>query len=385
MKLRRGRYSTPPRTNRIRNQINPEPNSKSTPKSIPEQIPEPNPSLRQKSNQLPDQETTHGQADVSLQDALDKLYTDINSVPSFSAKINAFLRKNHVHSVHKRIVKKTFPRRKIIARFPFDIWMGDLIEYPQFKFNNRQHVYILILIDCFTKKVYSAPMRDKTMQSSVKAFQSIFHHLDEFPTHIVTDGGLGKIYFLIIFHEYLEFFNSEVRKLFINYGINHYKIPTKTKWKASMVERVNRTIKSRIQKYFYKNKTKNWIDIIDKVVDNYNNTPHSVIGFAPNQVSESNRKQVYKRLFPDLGLRTVCKLKRGDRVRKIINKDIHEKGYTKNWSEQIFIIEKVKQSNGVCYYYLKDLANTSLSGIFYYYQLNFVSRDADPPTGPGTE
>ena len=131
---------------------------------------------------------------MSLQDALDKLYTDINSAPSFSAKLNDFLRKNHVHSVHKRIVKKTFPRRKIIARFPFDVWMGDLIEYPQFKFNNRQYVYILIIIDCFTKKVYCAPMKNKTKQWSVQAFESIFRKLDQFPTHLVTDGGFGEYF-----------------------------------------------------------------------------------------------------------------------------------------------------------------------------------------------
>ena len=140
---------------------------------------------------------------------------------------------------------------------------------------------------------------------------------------------------------------------------------------------MNRTIKSRLQKYFHKRNTKNWIDVIEQVVQNYNNTPHSSIGVAPNQVSESNRKQVYKRLYPDLDLRTVCKLKEGDRVRKIINKDIYEKGYTRNWSEEIYIIDKVKQSNGVCYYYLKDHTNIRLPGIYYYYQLNLVSRYAD--------
>ena len=72
-------------------------------------------------------------------------------------------------------------------------------------------------------------------------------------------------------------------------------------------------------------------------------------------------------------------LNEGDRVRKIVKKDIHEKGYTRNWSEEIYIIDKVKQSNGVCYYYLKDLANSTLPGIYYYYQLNFVARDADSP------
>ena len=95
------------------------------------------------------------------------------------------------------------------------------------------------------------------------------------------------------------------------------------------------------------------------------------------KVSESNRKQVYKRLYPNLGFRTVCKLKVGDKVRKLIKKDIYEKGYTKNWSEELYIIVKVKQSNGVCYYYLESLDHTAIPGIFYYYQLNLVSRHAD--------
>lgn len=143
------------------------------------------------------------------------------------------------------------------------------------------------------------------------------------------------------------------------------------------MERVNRTIKSRIQKYFHQNNTKKWIDIYEDVVSNYNNTPHSATGVAPNQVTEINRDEVYKRLYPDILLRTVCKLKVGDKVRKILEKDIFEKGYTKNWSEEIYTISKVKQSNGVCYYYLTDLDNKSLPGIFYYFQLNLVSSNVD--------
>ena len=174
-----------------------------------------------------------------------------------------------------------------------------------------------------------------------------------------------------------EFFNGKVENVFRNYGINHYKIKTKSKWKASYVERVNRTIKSRIQKYFFKNKTKKWINIYEDVVNNYNNTLHSATGIAPNQVSETNRDEVYKRLYPDIMLRTVCKLKIGDKVRYLLEKDQFEKGYTKSWTEEIYTISKVKQSNGVCYYYLEDLANKSLPGIYYYYQLNLVSRNAD--------
>ena len=188
MRLRRRAYHSPPRVyrrGRRPDQDQPDQQNRNQPEQNQPNQPEQN---------QPDQpEPNQAQEDRerNLQDELDRLYTDIRSVPSYSAKINEFLRKNHVHSVHRRIVKKTFPRRRIIARFPCDIWMGDLIEYPQYKFNNRQYVYILVLIDCFTKKVYAAPMKEKTKQWSVKAFESIFIHLDEFPTHIVTDGGLG--------------------------------------------------------------------------------------------------------------------------------------------------------------------------------------------------
>lgn len=99
---------------------------------------------------------------ITLNDALKKLYEDIKSAPSFSAKIDAYLRSNAVHSQHRRIVKKKFPRRRIVSRFPFDFFMADLIEYPQYKFQNSNYRYILIMIDCFTRKVWAVPMKFKT-------------------------------------------------------------------------------------------------------------------------------------------------------------------------------------------------------------------------------
>ena len=100
-------------------------------------------------------------------------------------------------------------------------------------------------------------------------------------------------------------------------------------------------MKSRIQKYFIKNKTNKWIDIIQNVVDDYNRTPHSAHGFPPQDVDSENRDIVYKKLYPNLNIRAVCKLSVGDKVRKILQKDIFEKGYRENWSEQIYIISKV--------------------------------------------
>ena len=244
--------------------------------------------------------------------------------------------------------------------------MGDLIEYPQTKIINRGYKYILILIDCFTKRVWAIPMKEKSAQWSADAFSSIFKNFDEFPKNLITDGGL-------------EFFNSSVRQIFDSFGINHFKMPTKTAWKASMAERAIQTIKSRLEKYFAHSKQRKWIDVIEQIVQNYNETPHRSIGMAPLAVTDENRDKVYKRLYPNRSVTIVCKLKVGDRVRKKLEKTIYEKGYTKKWSDEIFVIEESRQSQGVCWYKLLNLNGERQSGIWYYYNLILVARhDSEP-------
>ena len=306
----------------------------------------------------------------NLRDKLNVLYTDITSKPSYSAKIADFLRQHDVHGVYRRIVKREFPRRRVIARFPFELFMADLMEFPQYKFRNRGYRFALILIDVFTKKLYAAPLKKKTKEETAKAFETIFKDFDEFPINLVTDRGR-------------EFYNEEVQKIFDSYGINHYSTPTKTKWKASVAERVIRTIKSRLFKYFKANKTTNWVDVLPQLTANYNSIPHKSHGFPPDDVSSENRDQVFKKLYPQNTLTIVCKLKIGDKVRKIKEKTLFEKGYTENWSEEIYIISATRQSNSICWYKLKNLAGEEQEGIWYYYQLNLVARNDNQSDGNG--
>ena len=300
-----------------------------------------------------------------LKEKLEKLYTDVRSVPNYSAKIADFLRLNHVHSTHRRVIKRrNFPRRRVIARFPFEIFMADLIEYLPFKRVNNGYCFILVVIDCFTKVVYTAPIKSKNMEDCFVAFDSIFDKLNRFPINMVTDQGK-------------EFYNFKIQSLFIAHGVNHYSTPTVSPNKASMVERVIRTLKTRLQKRFATIGKSRWIDDLDQIVDNYNKTPHRSIGMAPLGVTDENRDQVYNRLYPDRKLTVVCRLKQGDKVRTVLEKSIFEKGYKQSWTSEIFIIDKVKQSNGVCWYNLKTLDNNPLKGVYYYHQLNLVSSNVD--------
>ena len=250
----------------------------------------------------------------------------------------------------------------MIARYPFELFMGDLIEYRMHKRQNKGYSYILLVIDAFTKVVYTAPMKHKDGQSTFQAFESIFDNLAQYPVNLCTDEGK-------------EFFNNKVQSLFLMYGINHYAIPTKSLSKASIAERAIRTVKQRLQKIFVSQKNNRWIDVIDQVTLNYNKTPHRSIGMSPLEVTDENRDKVYNRLYPYRKLTVICRLKIGDKVRKILEKSIFDKGYKANWSNEVFIIDKVNQSNAVCWYRIKTLDNQPVKGIFYYYQLNLVSSN----------
>lgn len=120
-------------------------------------------------------------------------------------------------------------------------------------------------------------------------------------------------------------------------------ILTDSETKASMAERLNRTIRERLGRFFTENNTKRWIDYLPELIEDYNNTFHRAIGMAPNLVSSQNRAEVFARLYPDQNLKVKCKLKIGWRVRIPQKKSLFEKGFTPNWSKQIYVISNIEQ------------------------------------------
>ena len=176
----------------------------------------------------------------------------------------------------------------------------------------------------------------------------------------------------VIFDEGTEFYNKYVDLLFSQYNIHSYSIRTSTK--AGAAERAIKTIKSQIWKYFTEHDTKIYIDQLEDIQDNYNNTFHRVINMTPNEVTWQNRKQVFKNMYPEINDRVKCKLKEGDRVRVALYKDIFKKGYTQNWSKEIYIVHRVRQKGGVCWYKIKDTSGTLYPKGKYYYDLNLVAR-----------
>ena len=295
------------------------------------------------------------------QNAINQIYTNVKSIPSYSSKISAFLRQNETASVHKRIIRK-FRRRQTVAHYPYDLCMADLAFFtgPGMARANNGNKYVLVFIDVFSKMCYVEAMKDKNALTTLIAFEKIFRRLPFTPNHIITDVGT-------------EFYNWQVQKLFKENGIVHYSL--RGKHKASVAERMIQTLKGRLEKFLWQNKTKRYIDVLQTVIDNYNRTPHRSIGMPPIKVNRSNTEKIFKKLYKDYSLQRDPRLRIGDKVRIARLKTIFEKGYTRRWSLEIYTIVSAKSRGGVDYYKVADQSGNILPRQRYYFELNLVERN----------
>ena len=131
--------------------------------------------------------------------------------------------------------------------------------------------------------------------------------------------------------------------------------------KAAVVERFNRTLKMSCGNILLQIP-----DALDQIVKNYNDKVHSTIKMTPKEASKDiNRGKVYfNNIRKQNKSRTSIKYKKGDKVRISKYKRHFEKGYTPNWTEEIFTIDKINMTNPVTYQ-VRDLNNETILGSFY--------------------
>ena len=143
---------------------------------------------------------------------------------------------------------------------------------------------------------------------------------------------------------------------------------TNNEGKSVIVERFIRTLKNKIYKYMTSISKNVYIDKLDDIVKKYNNTYNKSIKMKPVDVKD-NTYIGFKKEVNDKN----PKFKVGDQVRISKYKNIFAKGYMPNWSEEIFIIKKIK--NTVPWtYVINDLNVEEIIGTFYENELQGTSQ-----------
>ena len=144
--------------------------------------------------------------------------------------------------------------------------------------------------------------------------------------------------------------------------------------KASIVERFNRTLKNEMWKVFTLNGTYKWIDVLPRLMQEYNARPHRTIAMRPVDVTPANAEKLLSTVYSRIKIVAPAKFKVGNPVRVSKFKTIFAKGYTPNWTTEVFKIAKVQRPNPVTYL-LEDYQGKPIVGSFYEYELLKV---ADP-------
>ena len=112
-----------------------------------------------------------------------------------------------------------------------------------------------------------------------------------------------------------EFYNSNMNNLLKQNNITIYS--TENEEKSSVVERWNRTMKNKMWKQFTAKNTTQYLDMLPKLVEEYNHTKHSSIKMTPIEASKKkNEDLVYYNLYGDMQVvKKKPKFKVGDKVR----------------------------------------------------------------------
>ena len=164
-------------------------------------------------------------------------------------------------------------------------------------------------------------MKDKKGISIVNAFQKTISEGRK-PNKIWVDQG-G------------EFYNNLFKRLLKTNNIKMYS--TYNERKSAVAERFIRTIKNKIFKHMTAVSKNVYFDVLKDIVNKYINAIHRTIKMKPIDITSDSYAE-----YTENSNVTKPKFKVGDHVRILKYKNSFAKRYTKNWSEEVLLLDKVR-------------------------------------------
>ena len=258
------------------------------------------------------------------------------------------------NGLHKPIIRK-FKKGKVYSSFRDNIWGVDLADMRLLSKHNKEIKYLLCANDLFSKYAFVVPLKDEKGASIiVNAFRSILDKSKRRPNKIWVDQGS-------------EFYNGDFKKWLKNNDIIIYS--THNEGKSVVAERFIKTLKNKIYKHMTAVSKNVYYDVLDDIVKKYNNTWHGTIKMKPKDVQDDNFTE-----YIEESNEKDPKFKIGDHVRTSKYKNVFAKRYAPKWSEEIFIVDRVK-NNVPWTYGINDLNGENILGSFYKKELQKTDQN----------
>ena len=303
----------------------------------------------------------------TMDNLLRRLYYDINSSACFAGAntlyahakrvdarikykdVTEFLEYQYPYSLHKP-VRIHFPRNRVIATGKDSHWQADLCDMKSLKTYNNGNTFMLTVVDVLSKFGFAEPVKNKTPKEVSEAFRKIMKCSQRRPWFLMTDKG--------------NEFRGEFEAFAEANDIQHYFAHSPL-IKAPNVERYNRTLKTRLWKYFAQHNTKKYIDVLQQIVAAINNRYCRPIKMQPSQVTFKNEQEVWHRLYGGAGTPAKFKYSIGDRVRIALQRKTFHKGYLPGFTKEIYVITHCLARNPPVYRLKEEAANDQIAGVFY--------------------
>ena len=276
-------------------------------------------------------------------------------------RIKEWLSKQPTYTLHKPI-RKRFKRNRVMVNGIDQQWQADLVDMTSLSEYNGGYKYILTCIDVLSKYAWAVPLKNKTGLTLIDAFKQILKNGRK-PHLLQTDKGT-------------EFLNRNFQNLLKREKIRFFTTQNETK--ASVVERFNRTLKTKMWKYFTATNTHAYLKALPKLLSAYNHSYHRSIKTTPASVTIHNAYDVWQTLYGShVGvIQTKFKFKVGDTVRISMTTRPFRKGYLPSWTTELFTVSaRIPRYPPV--YKLKDYDCEELDGTFYEQELQRVVKMGD--------
>lgn len=272
-------------------------------------------------------------------------------------QVLAWLKKQEINQLFKpaKKVKKISPT---ILKRPYDQIAVDLVDMQRMEYDGYN--YILTCIDMFSKKAWVEPLKGKSGKVVSQGMNEILDDIKHPVKTIRSDNGS-------------EFNSKPFKDILKKHNVKQIFSSAYTPQSNGMIERLNGTIKKLIHMFSKATDRNDWVDYLQELVDNYNNTYHRVIKSSPNKIIEEQKnkkfnvidnlkteKNIRKAVEPKNDTVDKIRFKKGDIVRLKLKKDKENvKSYDGYWGKELFKISHVFKPKGFKppYYYVKGLNN----------------------------
>ena len=241
-------------------------------------------------------------------------------------QVSTWLQKQESYVRHQP-PPKVYPLQKILMSSIDEQWDADLLSMAQFARKNNGFKYLAIFIDIFSRYIWVEPMKSKTGNEMVQVLGRVFKKGRK-PLNIRTDRGT-------------EYTNNIVQYYLKREGVHHFVAYNPIH--ASYAERVIRTLKGKLYRYFTARQTHRYIEDLADIVDSYLETVHNTTGMRPVDITAKNAQDVYEKLYLPQQLAAEkkpvnYKFAIGSKVHLLRDRATFYKGYKESYFQEIFEI-----------------------------------------------